>query len=474
MGGPAAESAGPPTPPTRPTVGLALIARDEERTLPTLLESIRGAFDQVALLDTGSRDRTVEVFERWADREEREGRLPLGHRVGRHRWRDDFAEARTQADELLDTDWRAWADCDDEIAGATTLRELVADADGAGAVAVIADYDYAIDEHGDVTCLLRRERAVKAGCGQWVGRVHEAQLVHGPVVHAPRQLVRWVHRKPLDALRHPGDRNIRILEAWARDEPSNPRCVGYLGFEHAVRSQWGEADRWYQRLWRLEPVWGDERAQHARRWALVKRQLGDRDAARRLGWEAQQHVPWWPDNALTIAEAHQLEGELQHAAWWARHAMRPPDTVLIVNPLDYLVHARLLAGDCLVRLGQVREAVQLGAEALQHTRNPQVRALVGEWERLQADRDTVTTILGLAQQLAAGDQLDDALRVLGAAPARVRDDPQLVRLADELTHRRDRVEVPERGVPDSELESVCKRLPRAQVAVERVAAVVAR
>ena len=38
------------------TVGLAIIARDEADTLPGLLESVRGAFDQVVLCDTGSTD----------------------------------------------------------------------------------------------------------------------------------------------------------------------------------------------------------------------------------------------------------------------------------------------------------------------------------------------------------------------------------------------------------------------------------
>jgi len=61
----------------RPTLGLSLIARDEERFLPGLLESIDGAFDQVALLDTGSTDRTVEIFTDWASRQS----LPLGYAV---------------------------------------------------------------------------------------------------------------------------------------------------------------------------------------------------------------------------------------------------------------------------------------------------------------------------------------------------------------------------------------------------------
>lgn len=41
-----------------PTVGLAMIARDEEHRLPCLLDSYGEAFDETVLVDTGSTDGT--------------------------------------------------------------------------------------------------------------------------------------------------------------------------------------------------------------------------------------------------------------------------------------------------------------------------------------------------------------------------------------------------------------------------------
>lgn len=80
-----------------PTVGLALIAKDEEEALPGLLASVEGAFDQVALLDTGSTDRTVEVFEEWsaAEKVRQPGFIST---LGHFEWCDDFAAARNAAD----------------------------------------------------------------------------------------------------------------------------------------------------------------------------------------------------------------------------------------------------------------------------------------------------------------------------------------------------------------------------------------
>src|SRR5207237_9002436 len=45
------------------TVGISacMIVRDEERLLARCLESFRGAYDELNIVDTGSKDRTVEI-----------------------------------------------------------------------------------------------------------------------------------------------------------------------------------------------------------------------------------------------------------------------------------------------------------------------------------------------------------------------------------------------------------------------------
>src|SRR5262249_6652701 len=42
-------------------VSLTIIARDEENNLPRALESVKGLFDEIIVVDTGSKDRTKEV-----------------------------------------------------------------------------------------------------------------------------------------------------------------------------------------------------------------------------------------------------------------------------------------------------------------------------------------------------------------------------------------------------------------------------
>jgi tetratricopeptide (TPR) repeat protein len=66
-------------------ISLCLIARDEEQMLPGCLASVRGAVDEIVLVDTGSRDGTREIAR------------AAGARVLERPWDDDFAAPRNLA-----------------------------------------------------------------------------------------------------------------------------------------------------------------------------------------------------------------------------------------------------------------------------------------------------------------------------------------------------------------------------------------
>jgi hypothetical protein len=194
----------------RPTLGLSLIARDEERFLPGLLESIDGAFDQVALLDTGSSDRTVEIFTDWASRQS----LPLGYAVANFDWIDDFGAARNAAAALLETDWEAWADCDDVIRGATRLRRDVRLVAQSGGDWLHARYQWAPASPPFTT----RPYACRRGAGTWVGPIHERKVLAGGALPPPcaaiaGEPVVWQQRRdhlgPVNGLR-----DLSILCKW--------------------------------------------------------------------------------------------------------------------------------------------------------------------------------------------------------------------------------------------------------------------
>lgn len=403
----------------QPRIGLAVIARDEAQSLPRLLASIEGCFDQVVLVDTGSKDDTIAVFRAWAATEtqraaERDGRFM--HTVKSFDWSDDFAAARAYADSLFhdSIEWLSWADCDDELHGAANLRALAANAP-AEVGALIADYDYLQDEQGVCVCRLRRERLVRRGRGVWEGRVHEAQAIQGAVMRVDPQTVEWRHRK------HPGDagqsnrRNLRILRTWQRDEPTNPRVLGYLGTEELGRGRAKQAVRWFRAYLRLKTGWDEERAQVHRKLAIALMALGRRREAIATALEALTVMPSWPDSYLTLAEAHFELGETTKAEHWARQALAAgaPDTMLIINPLDYVVQPRVVLAGSLAAQGQLDEAIALAEEALSVQPGHQgLRAHVGQWRGRLKRETTARSFVQAAELLVAHDEQAKALILL--------------------------------------------------------------
>lgn len=82
---------------------LAMIVRNEAGNLPDCLSSVRGLFNEVLIVDTGSSDGTVKIARQF------------GARVLRFTWCDDFAAARNCALERVRTSYVFRLDADDRL-----------------------------------------------------------------------------------------------------------------------------------------------------------------------------------------------------------------------------------------------------------------------------------------------------------------------------------------------------------------------
>ena len=365
-----------------PLIGLAIIARNEARNgnLTRLLDSVGDAFDRVVLLDTGSTDATVELFQAWA-------RLQpdMTYATSRFQWLDDFSAARNAADRLLVygaidelpnygeplVDWTSWADCDDTITSPQILHQLAERAPGE-VRSLIFGYDYGQHpQTGECICHLRRERLVRvAHAGRWVGRVHEAQLGVEPAQYVPDELCHWRHHKQMEADGAPRSnrRNLKILRRWVEDEPANARVLAYLGTEHAMRGHHKTALGFYRRYMKLIGGWDAERAQVCRKYAASLMALDLFDQAQAIALEAITVMPEWPDSYLTLAEVALVR---EQPAKTLVHAQRvldlgAPQTFLIINPFDYAVQPHRLFAHSYYKLGRFEEAVESARLVIEH------------------------------------------------------------------------------------------------------------
>lgn len=85
------------------TISLCMIVRDEEHWIKQCLESVRDLVSEIIVLDTGSKDRTIEIAH------------SFGARIFEHPWVDDFSIVRNLSLSHAQGDWILVLDADEVI-----------------------------------------------------------------------------------------------------------------------------------------------------------------------------------------------------------------------------------------------------------------------------------------------------------------------------------------------------------------------
>jgi predicted Zn-dependent protease len=147
----------------RPKVSLCMIVRDEARQLADCLEPVARLFDDVVIVDTGSRDETPQIAARYA------------RCVVPFTWCDDFAAARNESLRHARGEWIFWLDADDRlapehVAKLTQLLRRLEDRPRAYLMETVCPARFACEGVQLLTHvrLFRRHPELR-----WRGRVHE-------------------------------------------------------------------------------------------------------------------------------------------------------------------------------------------------------------------------------------------------------------------------------------------------------------
>jgi Glycosyl transferase family 2./Tetratricopeptide repeat. len=87
------------------TLSLCLITKDEEKNIARCINSVKDIVDEIVVVDTGSKDKTVEIAKSFGEKV----------KVINAKWEDDFSKARNIAIENASSDWILFLDADEEI-----------------------------------------------------------------------------------------------------------------------------------------------------------------------------------------------------------------------------------------------------------------------------------------------------------------------------------------------------------------------
>jgi len=211
----------------RETIGAYMIVKNEESCLATCLESIQG-LDDIVILDTGSKDGTKQVAEKFDCR----------FIDGKYEWEDSFCKARNKAMTYIDTDWLLVIDADERLdGGVDALYKCIEENKNASCIT----FNTISEKWGNEHFSIRMHRN-KPDTIFWHGDAHNYLSVSGgPLIKDAAVYYGYSDAHALDP-----DRTLRILTKAVKSNPKLAREKYYLAREHYYRKDWKLAIYYWQ------------------------------------------------------------------------------------------------------------------------------------------------------------------------------------------------------------------------------------
>ncbi|MGR3175666.1 MAG: glycosyltransferase, partial [Candidatus Scalindua sp.] len=215
---------------SNPTLSLCMIVKNEEKFLPTCLESIKDHVDEIIVVDTGSTDRTVEIARKH------------GAKVYHHPWENSFSKARNYSLKYATCDWILILDADEEVEkkDARKLREVIKDTD----VNVINLPVFYKPKGGKDLSVSSSERIFRNHLGFcYEGIVHNNLKYSGSDKNVNIRLNHYGYHQGEEQMEKKFIRTSTLLKEQIKDDPENPIPHHYLAVSYLDRKRHEECIR---------------------------------------------------------------------------------------------------------------------------------------------------------------------------------------------------------------------------------------
>jgi glycosyltransferase involved in cell wall biosynthesis len=325
------------------TISLCMIVKNEAATIERCLLSVAGIPDEIIIVDTGSTDQTKEIAGKFAAK------------IFDFAWIDDFAAARNYAFSQATQEYILWLDADDVLLAAARDNLLHLKSTLSREVdAVSMLYNLALDEEGNVTSQLRRNRLVKRDKNfRWIGAVHEYLEVYGKIFNTAIAIT----HKPLS---HDAGRNLYIYEQRQhKGEKFSPRDLYYFANELNDHRLYNRAIEYYQKFLATKQGWVEDNIAACGKLADCFTWLNDVENQLKYTYMSFQYGAPRADFCCRLGFYHLNNNHLDQAIFWYKLATQleiPPETWGMVNyPCQtWLPHLQLCV--CYSRIGEYKLA----------------------------------------------------------------------------------------------------------------------
>lgn len=333
------------------TISLCMIVKNEEAVLAGCLDSVRGAVDEIVIVDTGSTDRTKEIARGYTDK------------VFNFEWVDDFSAARNYAYAQATMDYQMWLDADDVLPPAERekllrLKQTLPD----DTDIVTMKYHTHFDGNGSPVFTSTRERLTKRSRGyQWQDPVHECIPLTGRILQS--DIAVW-HQKPVP--QETSTRNLRIYESLeSQGRAFTPRQQYYFARELKDHGRYAQAAYYFERFLDGGKGWSEDNIAACFSLAACYTALGEPEKALSVLLRSFLYDGPRGEICCELGYYYKRRSDYRNALAWFRTAAQldPPDSMGFVLPDYWGYIPNIECCVCCCYLSRFDEAAQFNARA---------------------------------------------------------------------------------------------------------------
>ncbi|HEX3029914.1 MAG TPA: glycosyltransferase [Clostridia bacterium] len=225
------------------SLSLCMIVKDEEDNLPRCLESIKDIVDEMIIVDTGSKDSTVEIADSY------------GAKVYHYKWEGNFSAARNYSLQFASGDWILLMDADDELDSSQKHEVLGLLKDDSVEAYFFETISYLGDAPGVDIMKNLNARLIRNGRGYYFSNpIHEQIWSNiqritpsAKIVTKEIKVYHYGYISKNIAGHQKRDRNISILEQEMKSSANMGFTLFNLGNEYMAKGENSKAIEYYEK-----------------------------------------------------------------------------------------------------------------------------------------------------------------------------------------------------------------------------------
>ena len=303
------------------SLSLCMIVKDEGKTLERCLNSVKSFINEIIIVDTGSKDNTVEIAKKF------------NAKIYKFKWIDDFSAARNFAFSKATSDYIMWLDGDDFINedDIKKIESLLSNMDSSYDY-ISAEYILARNSEGKVSTSLRRNRIVKRQSAfLWVGNVHEYLAVYGKGLEGDFSIE---HGK----VKEYTDRNLQIFKTMEKNNKKfTPRDIYYYANELFDNGYYKESINQYNKFIDTKEGWIEDIKGAYLKIIRALNLINEKDKIVDVALESLKIDTPTAEIACSLGEYYFEKENYNQAAFWYRVALdsRPSSLNMSLTNSDY-------------------------------------------------------------------------------------------------------------------------------------------